>query len=202
MEFILIDDEKLKVILSKEELEQFNITAEELDYSNAETKRMFWDIISQAKKSVGFSCERDRVLVRLYTSRDGSCELFISKLGKTDIKERKVKVDLKYVSETLDSDTSGRKGAYRFERLEHMIAVCRRLSEIGYAQRSDAFFDKDRNYYLFLDGLGDDEYFTVDQFSFINEFGRSENSELSYEILCEYGGRICENNAVEVLSAL
>ena len=49
MEIIMISDCKLKVMLGEDDLKQFEIKAEQLDYSNTETKRMFWDLLSRAK---------------------------------------------------------------------------------------------------------------------------------------------------------
>lgn len=81
MEFILINENKIKVMLSEEDLDEFEIDAEEMDYSNTETKRMFWDILSRAKHSTGFDTDGQRVLVQLYPSRKGGCEMFVTKIG-------------------------------------------------------------------------------------------------------------------------
>ena len=81
MEFILIGDGKIKVSLTKEDLEEFELSADELDYANTETKRMFWDVLSRAKARTGFDTDGEKVLVQLYPSRDGGCEIFVTKIG-------------------------------------------------------------------------------------------------------------------------
>ena len=81
MEFILINENKIKVMLSACDLEEFEIEAEELDYANTDTKRMLWDILSRAKHSTGFDTDGQRVLVQLYPSRHGGCEMFVTKIG-------------------------------------------------------------------------------------------------------------------------
>jgi len=53
MEFILIGEDKIKVMLTEEDLEEFDLAADELDYANTETKRMFWDVLSRAKAHTG-----------------------------------------------------------------------------------------------------------------------------------------------------
>ena len=206
MEFILISDDKLKIIMSKRDLEKFDISAEELDYSNVETKRMLWDILGKAKQSIGFSCDGERVLVRLYTSRDGSCELFVSKLGSaTDEEVYMSDISLGCPYETIrdfgQNPPKKKKSAYRFNKLEWLIEVCRRLSDMGYSGNSDVFVDTEHSYYLFFDRLDDLGYFNFDEFSFINEYGEPENAERAYELLCEYGEPICTEKAVEILSA-
>ena len=81
MEIIMISDCKLKVMLGEEDLKQFEIKAEQLDYSNTETKRMFWDILNRAKHQTGFDTDGQRVLVQLYPSKQGGCEMFVTKIG-------------------------------------------------------------------------------------------------------------------------
>ena len=81
MEFILINDNKIKVMLTEEDLQEFEIEADELDYSNTDTKKMFWDVLSRAKRLTGFDTDGQRVLVQLYPSRHGGCEMFVTKIG-------------------------------------------------------------------------------------------------------------------------
>ena len=77
----MISDCKLKVMLGEDDLKQFEIKAEQLDYSNTETKRMFWDILNRAKHQTGFDTDGQRVLVPLYPSKQGGCEMFVTKIG-------------------------------------------------------------------------------------------------------------------------
>ena len=81
MELIRIDEEKLKMILSHEDLLEFELDEDDLDYTNTETKRMFWELLRRAKQSTGFDTDGHRVLVQLYPSREGGCEIFVTRLG-------------------------------------------------------------------------------------------------------------------------
>ena len=81
MEIIMISDSKIKVMLSADDLKGFDLDTASLDYSNTETKRMFWDILSRAKHSIGFDTDGHRVLVQLYPSRCGGCEMFVTRLS-------------------------------------------------------------------------------------------------------------------------
>lgn len=202
VEFILINDDRLKITLSKSDLEEFNLTADALDYSNVETKRMFWDILGRAKQSTGFSCDGERVLVRLYASRDGGCEMFISKLEDTDDCDILCSEDPDLCNQKNGRDFKKRTGAYRFDKLQWLLEVCRRLSEMGYSGESSAFYDSNGIYYLFLYGLDGTGYFKFDEFSFIDEYGNAENPEITYDFLGEHGRAICIKNAVEALSTL
>ena len=202
MEFIRINESKLKVMLSKNDLEEFDIKTDELDYSNTETKRMFWDIIGRAKKSVGFCCDGVRVLVQLYSSRDGGCEMFVSKLENisSSIDDGNSQ-SLCYKPLYKKGETECRTGAFSFERLEWLISVCRRLLGIGYSEESSAYAGEDGKFYLFLGGLDATGYFAVDEYSFISEYGSAENTEVIKRFLTEHGSVICTSDAVKILSA-
>ena len=142
MEFILINENKIKVMLTEQDLKEFEIDAEDLDYSNTDTKRMFWDILSRAKHSTGFDTDGHKVLVQLYPSRHGGCELFVTKIGElcpaedgcmlsskpseTQTDKRSAKSRSKAQIEKQDSS------AFIFESLSDLLCVCRRLDALGY----------------------------------------------------------------------
>ncbi len=206
MEFILISSTKLKIMLSKGDLEEFDLRTDTLDYANTETKRMFWDIIGRAKRAVGFSCDGMRVLVQLYTSHDGGCEMFVTKLGEAydEYESFDGQEPARLHCKTLYKKDEGhtRRGVFCFDTLECLITVCRRLFDIGYAEDSSAYISDDRRYFLFLDGLDATGYMPLDEYSFICEYGSPANMTATAELLCERGKQICATRAVETLSVL
>ncbi len=211
MEIIMISDSKLKVMLTKEDLEDFDIETEELDYGNTETKRMFWDILSRAKHTVGFDTDGHRVLVQLFSSRAGGCEMFITKIGsvcppcqsKEDPNEDgDLHPILHYKPSYRSVSERGKTGAFGFDCLPHLLTVCRRLIGIGYGGNSSAYIGDDKRYYLFLDGLDPTGYLPIDEYSFIAEYGSTENIDAITGFLHEHGKAICDDRAVEQLGVL
>ena len=210
MEMLQISDSKLKVMLSREDLESFDLRAEELDYSNTATKRMFWDILNQAKRALGFDTDGARVLVQLYPSRAGECEMFITRIGSVcrGCAEGNIAGDpplrplLHYKPAHRSASLKGDVGAFGFDGIDRMLTVCHRLCGIGYSGKSGAYIGDNGRYYLFLDGLDLSGYIPLDEFSFIVEYGSSENVEALRSFLSEHGKAICKENAVEQLGAL
>ncbi len=210
MELLRISDSKLKVMLSREDLASFELRAEDLDYTNTETKRMFWDILNRAKRTLGFDTDGARVLVQLYPSRAGECEMFITRLGAVcrscgegnEADELPIKPLLHYKPSHHPAHGKGKPGAFGFEEMEWMIIVCRRLCGIGYSGESEAYIGDNGKYYLFLDGLDPTGYIPLDEYSFIVEYGSSENVEALRGFLGEHGKAICPKNAVEQLGGL
>ncbi len=208
MEIIMINESKLKVMLTSDDLQGFEITTDELDYSNTETKRMFWDILNRAKHSIGFDTDGQRVLVQLYPSRGGGCEMFITKIGTVPLPDE---VDtqaapaggalLHYKPSHRQNYEKGKTGAFGFDSMELMLKVCRRLFIIGYTGESSAYIGDNSRVYLFLSGLDPTVFPLLDEYSFIAEYGTPENPENLMFYIEEHGKEICMENAVEILSA-
>ena len=72
MEYILINDSKLKIILGRQELEEWDISIDELDYANPAAKKVFEGILGYAKKELGFDTSGYKVLLQLYPSKHSS----------------------------------------------------------------------------------------------------------------------------------
>ena len=213
MEFILINENKMKVMLSACDLEEFEIEAEEIDYTNTDTKRMFWDILSRAKHSTGFDTDGQRVLVQLYPSRHGGCEMFVTKIGLLGSSEDGTELECKgepLLSEKITVKQKNEKArgqkrmlsAYCFENLSFLISVCKQLSAIGYNSESSAYVGDNSKYYLFIAEPEQKSYFQLSAYSFINEFGSEENKDRARLYLAEHGNPICKSDAVTLLSRL
>ena len=202
MEFILISESKLKIMITKNDLKEFDLCTEDLDYSNSETKRIFWDIIHRAKKSVGFVCDRSKLLVQLYSSRDGGCEMFVSRLDvqSADTEDRSELLSLDCVScrdEYEDPDTD----AFAFDSLEWLLSVCRRLKDLDYTRKSSVYLGDDGRFYLLLEGV-DASSAKLNKYTFINEYGSLESTETVMHFIGEHGKTICEKDAINILSKL
>ena len=211
MEFILINDNKIKVMLTEDDLREFEIETEDLDYSNTDTKRMFWDVLSKAKKLTGFDTDGQRVLVQLYPSRHGGCELFVTKIGSLcsadencPTKKREPIISEKI---SLDEDEEAFEKAKNnysvlsFKKIESVIAVCRHLSIIESPSLSSAYIGDNGRYYLVLNDLEVSGY-TLDKYSFVFEFGTLENYESTVAYLAEHGKLLAKTRAVSLLASL
>lgn len=208
MEFILIGEDKIKVMLTEEDLEEFELSADELDYANTETKRMFWDVLSRAKARTGFDTDGQKVLVQLYPSKDGGCEIFVTKLGSIykDIDDESSVQPVLTESSTQKrkrknpSSEKAYSAVYSFLNLEDMIRVCRELDRRGYKEESLAYISDARIFYLVLCGSPQEIGILGDRYRFIAEFGELENTKAAKQILGEHADPIAKQNAVSTLA--
>jgi len=210
MELLRIGEEKLKIILTHEDLLSFEMNEDDLDYANTETKRMLWNILHQAKSSVGFNADGHRVLVQLYPSKGGGCEMFVTRLGalpcgtpiEADGEETKEDAVHHSAKSLAHTKKDGRLGAFCFETLDDLLCACRRLHLLGHKGQSFAYRSEEGHYYLFLDGLDATGYFSVDEFSFLNEYGSPRAVDATETMLSEHGTLFCPTGAVARLGIL
>ena len=52
-------EEKITVTLSQTDMSDLDITYDEMDYSNIETRRVIWTILDKARKVLGRSVDTD-----------------------------------------------------------------------------------------------------------------------------------------------
>lgn len=210
MEILMISESKLKVMMTSDDLAVFSLCAESLDYGNTETKRMFWDVLGRAKQTVGFDTDGHRVLVQLYPSRDGGCEMFITRLGAvchSECEGKEAEDSISVISQAKPQKASQKKhascssvAAFGFDTMERMLTVCRRLSHMSYEGESEAYLGDDRRCYLFLSDIGSSAYLPLDEYSFIGEYGTVENVSALRHFVGEHARTICRENAVSCLA--
>lgn len=198
MELLLISDSKLKVILTPEDMEYYDISCETLDYENSETRRAFWNILADAKQKTGFDAATDKVFVQIFPSKFGGCEMFITKMDKkasalTCVIPRESRKSERYT--------------YKFEDMKSLIAVCRHMKKCGYTGASSAFYDpRIESYYLMYE---DNDYIEcigyglpkLTSYPVAGEYGEEIESSLgNIAYFSEHCNEIVQNNAVDILS--
>ena len=200
MEYIMINESKLKVMMEKNDFEALDISLDELDYTNPDAKNAFESIFEYAKEELGFDTSGHRILLQLFPSKDGGCELFITKLGILSgnaFEEEE--------SSNARKDFSKIKRAYSFDKLSSLLIVCKMLSSKLLYKESSAFVDNAGRWFLILtvnDTFDEDELKIITDITFISEYGQRENTDTLSLYLGEYGKEICGQNAIEILGKI
>ena len=190
MELIQISENKLKIMLSENDMIKYALDGDDTDYSKDETRRAFRAMLSHARELSGFDTRGERIFVQMYPSRGGGCEVFVTKLG-----DRKGEFfEVGTLSKTEVKRQTG--DAYGFDSLENMLAVCRYLynCRAECRQEGKAFCDDRGNFYLSLPAGCD--------FAHSAEFSRKVNPASLDAYITEHGRCIIERGAVEILRKL
>lgn len=83
-------EEKITVTLSQTDMSDLDITYDEMDYSNIETRRVIWTILDKARKTLGKSVDTDgKLLIEVAPSEDGGCILHFTNSPLADSKSKK-----------------------------------------------------------------------------------------------------------------
>lgn len=196
MELIRISDSKLKIMLSAEDMAHYAITPDVLNYENTETRRAVWQILDEAKQQTGFDAASDRVLIQVYPSRTGGCELYITKIltpaaGGTALAER-------------PSRAEGRIGVYAFSALGDLLSSCRQLLRSGYNGESAAYMGEDGRYYLIVrEKTGEGLCGAPPAYNPAEEYGeRLTGGIAKMAYIKEHARCLCGSQAIEHLATL
>ncbi len=191
MELILIGDDKLKIMLSEEDMEKYHINGDELDYSKLSTRTVIKSILSDAKTMTGFDTEGGGFFVQLFTSAHGGCELFVTKSDMCPIETQNNKIN----PQKQKTDCSL---VYSFNSFFDLISACRRLHLQNTDVYSVAYADVNGKYFLSLFHGDDSLRHKLNKFTFLGEYGKCENTN-TFQMYCgEYCIWVCKD-AVPIL---
>ena len=80
MELLLISDKKLKIMMTKHDMESYNLTSEALDYGVENSRHSLDEIFELAERKTGFKIKKEKLFVQAYPSLDGGCEIYLTRL--------------------------------------------------------------------------------------------------------------------------
>lgn len=143
----LLNPTKLKITFENEELEEYGLSFEELDYSNTKTRRVFSDALARAKKETGFDYSGSRLFIEVFPERKGGCSAMFTKLP---VLEEELGLGKYRLSLTRTYSFSKDYGLclYRFQ-FDGLLDCVRSFSFENDCHASDLFF-LDGEFYLLL----------------------------------------------------
>ena len=149
MELIKVNSLKLKIILTPEDMREFEITNETLEYGSAKTRKAFRSILEKARFETGFDTKNDHIYVQIFPSLDGGCEMFLTRRGRLlpePDEEKGTYLKKKY---SLTYERPGKEYSYIAEtdNIENIIKLSHRMNEAGFSGSSSLYASKDK-YYL------------------------------------------------------
>lgn len=198
MELILINSSKLKIMLSHDDMKRYDLDTDCIDYDTTATRRAFWSILDDAKCQTGFDAASDRLFIQLYPSKEGGCEMYVTKMSVPRLPSAQ---DSRKTA-LADRQYGGREqtDAYGFDSMNSLLCVTRRLLSLGFDGESQVYRDDGGRLFLLLSRYGIGA--PLDEFSFILEYGNAENVEQLKLYISEHAVCICPHGAVERLGVL
>ncbi len=197
MEWIRISKNKLKIMLSAEDARHYELDCDAADLGDLVTRSAFHEILSDVKSQTDFDASEDKIYIQMYPSKEGGCELFVTRMGLL-LSDEEGEFTPKTVRESgrfrLPPRAAEQRRAFCFDTLPLLLAVCRRLENSARVRESDAFRDERARWWLLLSGTA--------KLAFTREYGREVRADLARLYLAEHGSPVCEKNAVKTLARL
>jgi negative regulator of genetic competence, sporulation and motility len=193
MEIIKCTKNKLKVIFTEEDMKKYRIKASSLDYNDKNSRKKFREILEDVKEASGFDYGGEKILIQLYPSKDGGCEMFITKLGQIPRSTENAISN----SESLALFMSMRR-IFRFSSPRDLAMG---LSSIKHTEgiKSDIYLDEGGGCYLEIKGDFDDSPEAVYEYERLIEFSEYVDKAL-FPYITERCKRITEGDAIGYLS--
>ena len=171
MDFLVVSDTKLKIMMNREEMKKYGIDGEDIDYDNPKIRRAFWRILDVAKETCGFEASGDKVLIQFYPAKDGS-EIFVTKLGLISAGAERTIAKSSRVAML-----STKISVYTFPNLPSLCRAARLIDFETCERPPRAFFDENGSYYMVTEERRGSE--RTAEISPICEFGREIPSNLA-----------------------
>lgn len=196
MEVLKISNTKIKIMLTKDDVEKYSLNVDDVDYNDPKTRGKVWRILDVVKKEHGFSSEGDKLLIQFYPSKDGSAELFVTRL--TGLSRGNERFMSKAGNVTmLDS----KKTMYNFPSLDELIRASKIISGAKSIKESDLFYSESEGYYLEITERGGARLGEICEFAILLEFAaKSPEERIPY--ITEHCKKLTNGSAVEQLSRL
>ena len=169
MDFLVVSDSKLKIMMSREDMREYEIDGDNIDYDNPKTRRAFWRILDAAKEKCGFEASGDKVLIQFYPAKDGS-EIFVTKLGILSVgAERTIAKSSKVAM------LSTRRVIYRFSNFSSLLAAVHIIEREDFESSPRVYFDDGGSYFIITDERHNGRGAEISE---ITEYGREIPSNL------------------------
>ena len=145
MKFLIINSNKLKIVINKEDIEKYGINFGSNEKHSDRAKKSLWRVLDAAEEECGFNASGERLLIQLYPVSDGG-EIFVTKIGKTCAGvERDIALSQNVAM------LSSKHIICRFNDVGEAIKFCRGLSEEAKESASSLYYSDDGAFYLVYD---------------------------------------------------
>ena len=195
MDFLVVSDSKLKIVLTQSDMTIYNIDPKSSDCTDPLCRRAVFSILDLAKERVGFDFGGDKILVQFYPVKEGGCEVFVTKLGilsgtSAKIVSRSDRLAL----------LSREKLLYFFDSLESLSLASKAIMKKAKAPpKSDVYRGEGDKYFLILEEYGKGG--ETSEFPSVLEFGKSLPADFLVYVL-EHARKLSSGDGVEKFSKI
>lgn len=78
LDFELINEDKLKICLTRQDMDEAGLAYETMNYADAHTKRALLLLLEKAKNQAGFAPRGAKLFIETYETEDKGCDLYFT----------------------------------------------------------------------------------------------------------------------------
>ncbi len=205
MKFEKLNENKIRIILTMEDLTEKNIDFHSFMSNSIESQDILLDMLEEAKKQTGFDPENFNLKIEALAMADTNFVFTITKVFPDAETEKGSKRKFVVRRKTVTPSTNTTQIVYMFNCFEDFCGFMQflqknNLSEcINNIADSILLYSYKEKYYLILDHIITDARFRIKFYSSITEFAKCiTNSKIFASKLKECGYLIMKHNALKI----
>jgi adapter protein MecA 1/2 len=200
MNIELLNHEKLRIVLSCDDLKKYNLNYMSISSESVATKLLVTDILIDAKNMAGFSAKNSKLLIEVLPGKNNGCVLLLTKIP--------LNIQLKHKTKT--NEQTSNLSALLQEKNDYILScncIDDTINAINcFANYPDiplsksALYDFNGQYHLIFSPIyfGTDKQRLCSLLSLLSEYGQTQKADPIHEaVLTEHGKPISGNRAVE-----
>ena len=188
-----LNENKLKITLSIDDLEERNIDLQSFIYNSPESQDLFWDMMQEAEKEYGFDVDESMIYVEASSSGPGMFTLIVTKSDSVLNNQTTSKAKSKIKSIRLkrkNIDIEAQKTLYLFQSFDDICDFCKAIDVSKLSKNT--LYELNNEYYLETESM---------PFKQILDFASIiKSTNLAIGKLNEYGTIITSDNALQQIS--
>lgn len=191
-----INDNKLKIVLTKQDLIDKNIDIHTLNPNSIESQDLFFDILQEIEFHYGFDMGNSQILLEGVSTSNGGMILTVTKNPAHTHESMKSMPKLKARKKQTSDNTKDL--VYMFEDFDNLLEFASRLKKhtIKY---QNSLYEYNGNYYLVLSCNNDNQEIYKNLLFIISDYATFISNNFIKNKLVEYGNVIIEKNAINQL---
>lgn len=196
-----IGENKIRIFVSYDDLEERDIDLDAFNYNSPETQELFWDLMEQAEIELGFDAQDSQLCIEAVTDTDHGFVITITRLEEESefesfqkfIKNRYRKKDLSHRKKS--SRICSTMLIYAVESFDDLCRLCSLIAPL-YRGRSSVY-SLDSAYYLVFSGIEGNVANRRQFDSILSEYAdKMQNVDFLEGYLNEYGKKLVAEDAV------
>ncbi len=182
-------ENKIVVELTTQDMSDLDITYEDMDYSNIETRRVIWTLLDRAGQALGRDIDpTGRMMIEAIPRKNGGCVMHFTILREEKCRQQIPARPVLRKEETVYT--------YEFTSLDDLMDCAASFLRMRFTPISSALYASDGIFRLVL-GM---QYSGGQMRAFFGEYGKlSGTGECSAAATREYWKPICKSDALEKL---